>query len=34
MRLHERIKSALDPNGIISVGRYGIWPERLRDRNA
>jgi hypothetical protein len=34
MRVHERLKSALDPNGIISAGRYGIWPENLRDRDA
>jgi 4-cresol dehydrogenase (hydroxylating) len=30
-RVNERIKDALDPNGIMSVGRYGIWPKRLRD---
>ena len=30
-RVNERIKDALDPNGIISVGRYGIWPKRLRE---
>jgi 4-cresol dehydrogenase (hydroxylating) len=26
----ERIKDAVDPNGIISAGRYGIWPAHLR----
>jgi (+)-pinoresinol hydroxylase len=25
-RFHERLKSALDPNGILAAGRYGIWP--------
>lgn len=30
-RVNEQIKDALDPNGIISVGRYGVWPERLRE---
>jgi 4-cresol dehydrogenase (hydroxylating) len=30
MRLHERIKDALDPNGILSPGRYGIWPRGQR----
>ena len=30
LRLHETIKDALDPNGILSAGRYGIWPKHLR----
>lgn len=30
-RVNERIKDALDPNGILSAGRYGIWPRHLRD---
>jgi 4-cresol dehydrogenase (hydroxylating) len=30
-RLNERIKDALDPNGILSPGRHGIWPEAMRD---
>jgi (+)-pinoresinol hydroxylase len=30
MRLCERIKDAVDPNGILSAGRYGIWPQHLR----
>ncbi|MFF3505530.1 FAD-dependent oxidoreductase [Streptomyces sp. NPDC003247] len=29
-RFNERIKDALDPNGILMSGRSGIWPERLR----
>ncbi|HXZ67122.1 MAG TPA: FAD-binding oxidoreductase [Alphaproteobacteria bacterium] len=29
-RLHEKLKDAVDPNGIISAGRYGIWPNHLR----
>ena len=28
-RLHERLKDALDPNGVLMPGKYGIWP---RDR--
>jgi len=30
LRLEEKIKDAVDPNGIISAGRYGIWPAHLR----
>jgi (+)-pinoresinol hydroxylase len=30
LRLHETIKDAVDPNGILSAGRYGIWPKHLR----
>ncbi len=29
-RLRESIKDAVDPNGILSPGRYGVWPKRLR----
>jgi len=29
-RFQERLKDAIDPNGIISAGRYGIWPKHLR----
>ncbi len=31
-RFHERLKDAIDPNGILAAGRYGIWPASLRDR--
>ena len=34
LRLHEKIKDAVDPNGIISAGRYGIWPKHLRKDRA
>jgi 4-cresol dehydrogenase (hydroxylating) len=30
MRMNETLKDALDPNGILSAGRYGIWPKQLR----
>jgi 4-cresol dehydrogenase (hydroxylating) len=30
-RVHETLKDALDPNGILSAGRYGIWPRHLRE---
>ncbi len=30
LRFHERVKDAIDPNGILSPGRYGIWPRHLR----
>ena len=33
-RLHETLKDALDPNGILSAGRYGIWPKHLRRSHA
>ncbi len=29
-RFHETVKDAVDPNGILSAGRYGIWPKHLR----
>jgi 4-cresol dehydrogenase (hydroxylating) len=30
-RFHERLKDAIDPRGILSAGRYGIWPRHLRN---
>jgi 4-cresol dehydrogenase (hydroxylating) len=30
-RLVERIKDAVDPNGILSPGRHGIWPSAYRE---
>lgn len=29
-RFREKIKDAVDPKGIISAGRYGVWPKHLR----
>ncbi|HUA02226.1 MAG TPA: FAD-binding oxidoreductase [Candidatus Aquilonibacter sp.] len=29
-RFHETIKDAIDPNGILSPGKSGIWPKRMR----
>ena len=29
-RFFETLKDAVDPNGILSAGRYGIWPKHLR----
>jgi len=33
-RFHETLKDAVDPNGILSPGKSGIWPKRLRGRPA
>jgi 4-cresol dehydrogenase (hydroxylating) len=33
-RFCETIKDAVDPDGIVSPGRYGIWPKRLRKERA
>jgi 4-cresol dehydrogenase (hydroxylating) len=33
-RLHETLKDAMDPNGILAAGRYGIWPSHLRSKQS
>lgn len=30
-KLHERLKDAIDPNGILAPGKQGVWPRRYRD---
>jgi len=30
-RMHETLKDAVDPNGILGAGRYGVWPKHLRE---
>jgi len=34
LRLNEKIKDALDPNGIIAPGKNGIWPANMRGSQA
>ena len=34
LRFHEAVKDAVDPNGIISAGRYGVWPKHLREKRS
>jgi 4-cresol dehydrogenase (hydroxylating) len=34
LRLNQRVKDALDPNGIIAPGKSGIWPARYREPKA
>jgi 4-cresol dehydrogenase (hydroxylating) len=34
LRLHETVKDALDPNGILSPGKSGIWPKKMRKPRA
>jgi 4-cresol dehydrogenase (hydroxylating) len=31
-RFVEKIKDAVDPNGVLSPGRHGIWPAAYRTR--
>jgi len=33
-RFHETMKDALDPNGILSPGKQGIWPKSMRKARA
>jgi 4-cresol dehydrogenase (hydroxylating) len=30
LKYQEKLKDSIDPNGIISPGRYGIWPASMR----
>ncbi|KAJ5890035.1 hypothetical protein N7504_010845 [Penicillium tannophilum] len=32
MKINEKLKDCLDPNGILAPGRSGIWPARYRGR--
>ncbi len=32
MKLNQRLKDALDPNGILAPGKQGIWPAHLRGK--
>jgi hypothetical protein len=34
LRLQETMKDALDPQGILSPGKSGIWPKSLRKPKA
>ena len=34
LRFQEKLKDSIDPNGIISPGRYGIWPANMRNNRA
>ncbi|HME37412.1 MAG TPA: FAD-binding oxidoreductase [Steroidobacteraceae bacterium] len=33
-RFHETLKDAIDPNGVLSPGRYAIWPKHLRGKQS
>jgi hypothetical protein len=32
LRFHQTVKDAIDPRGILSAGRAGIWPKYLREQ--
>jgi len=34
LRFQEKLKDGIDPNGILSPGRYGIWPANMRRNRA
>jgi FAD/FMN-containing dehydrogenase len=34
LRFHETVKDAIDPNGILSPGKQGIWPKHMRKAHA
>ena len=34
MRLNNRLKDLLDPNGVLSPGKQGIWPKWRREDRA
>lgn len=34
LRLHEKIKDKVDPSGILSPGKMGIWPKSMRKEKA
>lgn len=33
LRLNEKIKDALDPKGILSPGKNGVWPKQYASRD-
>ena len=34
LRFYEKLKDALDPNGIIAPGKQGVWPAAYREHRA
>ena len=33
-KLHEKLKDAFDPNGILALGKQGIWPAHMREKHS